>query len=164
MFIVKFFLASVLEEIVQIFVQNFNVELIFLDIGVVMITELHALFVRQLAHSIAKFIIVLLILISPISFEDFQKLGLNVPPSNTHSLRSLFSLQNVVLVNELNEVSSDNLEHVLAWRLLLLWYSLLFVPVYKFDWRVLGLWILFDYLKLRYLKSGSCWVFFYFQG
>ena len=146
MFIVKFFLASVLEEIVQIFVQNFNVELIFLNIGVVMITELYALFVRQLAHSIAKFIIVLLILISPISFEDFQKLGLNVPPSNSHSLRSLFSLQNVVLVNELNEVSSDNLEHVLAWRLLLLWYSLLFVSVYKFNWRVLGLWILFDYL------------------
>ena len=76
MFIVKFFLTSVLEETVQIFVQNFNVELIFLDIRVVMVGELHALFVRQLAYSIAKLVIVLPILISPISCEDLQKLCL----------------------------------------------------------------------------------------
>ena len=87
-----------------------------------------------------------------------------MPLSNSHSVRSLFSLQNVVLVNELNEVSPDNLKHVLAWRLLLLRSSLLLISVYKLNWRVLGLWILFDYLQLRHFKSWSCWVFFYFQG
>jgi hypothetical protein len=52
MFIVKFILAGVLEKTVQVIVQNFNVELIFLNIRVIMVAELHALFVRQLSHCV----------------------------------------------------------------------------------------------------------------
>ena len=146
MFIVELFLTCFLEETVQIFVQNLNVELIFLNIRVVMVAELYPLFVRQLAYGIPILIIVLSLLISPVCFEHFQKLGLDMPLSNSHCLGPLFRLQYIVLVNELNEVPFDNLEHVLAWRLLLFWSRLLFISVYKLNWGVPWLWILFDYL------------------
>ena len=121
MLIEKFLLSCIFEEIIEIFIQYFNMEFVFLNIWIVVIPKLHPLFVRQLAHGVSQLILVFLILVGSVHFQNFQKLGLKVFFGQSYSLSPLFSLEYVILVNELNEVSSDYLEHVLAWRLLFFW-------------------------------------------